>query len=81
MSKLFKKLILASMMFVALVVLPLPSSNSAISCCKQCWNQMQQCLSTCFGDPDCVSACYGVHNDCGEACFEQHQERCPIINQ
>jgi hypothetical protein len=27
-----------------------------------------------------VSICYYEHNVCGEACFEQHQERCPIIN-
>ena len=81
MSKFANKLILLSLILVALVVLPLQNSTSAISCCKQCWNQMQQCLSTCFGDPDCVSSCYDTHNACGEVCFQQHQEQCPIINQ
>lgn len=81
MARLINKLILLSLILVALVVLPLQSSTSFVSCCKQCWNEMNQCLSTCFGDPDCVSSCYYEHNVCGEACFQQHQERCPIINQ
>jgi hypothetical protein len=81
MSKFVNKLILLSLILVALVVLPLQSSNSFVSCCKQCWTQMNQCVSTCGGDPDCVSNCYDAHNVCGEACFQQHQEQCPIINQ
>ena len=81
MSKLVKKLILVSLVFVSLVVLPFQSNTAFVSCCKQCWSQMQQCLSTCAGDPDCVSNCYDAHNVCGEACLEQHQEQCPIINQ
>ena len=81
MSKILRKLILVSLVFLSLAVLPWQSGNSADSCCKQCWSQMQQCLSTCFGDPDCVSACYYAHNVCGEACLQSHQEHCPIINQ
>ena len=77
--RLLKRLILLSVMLFALVVLAVPSSSSFGSCCKQCWTQMNQCLSTCFGDPDCVSACYGEHNACGELCAPN--EICPIINQ
>ena len=81
MARFIKKVILASLVFVSVAVIPLQSSNSAVSCCKQCWTRMQQCVSTCGGDPDCVSGCYDEHNACGEVCFQQHQERCPIINQ
>jgi hypothetical protein len=66
-------------MLFALVVLAVPSSNSFGSCCKQCQTQMNQCLTTCFGDPDCVSACYSEHNACGELCAPK--EICPVINQ
>ena len=81
MSKFVNKLILLSLILVALVVLPSQSSTFSGTCCKQCWTQLQQCVSTCGGDPDCVSSCYDAHNACGEVCFQQHQEICPIINQ
>ena len=81
MAKPIKKLVLVSLVVVSLVMLSLQGGNSTLSCCKQCWTQMEQCLSTCFGDPDCVSSCYDAHNVCGQACLQQHQEQCPIINQ
>jgi hypothetical protein len=77
--KLVRKLALIAS--ISLFFFALPGDSGALqSCCKTCWNQMEQCLSTCFGDPDCVWACYGMHNDCGESCQMTHGENCPVIN-